>query len=116
MLTLYGIPTCNSCKKAMKWLNEQNISFTWINTRETPPSKEQITNWIASIGNKSLRNTSGGSYRNLPVDKKDWNDVQWAEAFSKDAMLLKRPLIEKDGVALCTGFRNSDILQSYLDM
>ena len=116
MLTLYGIPTCNSCKKAMKWLQEEKISFEWINTRQTPPSKKQIANWIASIGNKALRNTSGGSYRNLPDDKKDWNDVQWAEAFSKDAMLLKRPVFEKDGTALCTGFRNSDILQSFLDM
>ena len=39
--------------------------------KETPPSKKQITNWIASIGNKPLRNTSGGSYRSLPADKKD---------------------------------------------
>ena len=75
--------------------------------------QKQITNWIASIGNKPLRNTSGGSYRSLPDDKKDWNDAQWAEAFSRDAMLLKRPLFEKDGIALCTGFRNSDVIQSH---
>lgn len=107
-LYVYGIPTCNSCKKAMKWLDEQGICYTWVNTRTTPPQKNDIENWIATIGAKPMKNTSGGSYRALGEDKKTWSDAQWAQAFADDPMLLKRPLFTRDGIALCTGFRGSD--------
>jgi arsenate reductase (glutaredoxin) len=115
MLKIYGIPTCNSCKKAIKWLEEQKIPFEWINTREKPPSKTKVQKWIDDIGNKVLRNTSGGSYRNLPKDNLDWSDDKWADEFSKDAMLLKRPLFEVDDQAITTGFRNPNVIQNYLD-
>ena len=55
-----------------------------------------------------MRNTSGGSYRALGEEKKSWTDAQWADAFAADAMLLKRPLFERSGTALMTGFRGSD--------
>ena len=55
-----------------------------------------------------MRNTSGGAYRALGDDKKTWTDAQWITAFTKDPMLLKRPLIEQNGVALSTGFKGSD--------
>ena len=104
----YGIPTCNSCKKALKWLDQQGVSYTWVNTRNNPPSRAQIDSWIGSIGSKPMKNTSGGSYRALGEEKKTWSDVEWAQAFSNDSMLLKRPLFARDGRALCTGFRGTD--------
>ena len=107
-LNVYGIPTCNSCKKARKWLTDNGIEHNWINTRQNPPSKDQVTSWIADIGNRVMRNTSGGSYRALGEEKKSWTDAQWADAFAADAMLLKRPLFERSGTALMTGFRGSD--------
>ena len=107
-LMVYGIPTCNSCKKALRWLSEHNEEYTWINTREVPPTVTAITGWVNDIGNKPLRNTSGGSYRALGDEKKSWSDDQWIQAFAEDAMLLKRPLFVRDGTALFTGFRGSD--------
>ena len=107
-LFVYGIPTCNSCKKALKWLDDHNEEYTWINTRERGPTSEDISGWITDIGNKPLRNTSGGSYRAIGEEKKTWNDSQWILAFSKDPMLLKRPLFVRDGKALFTGFRGSE--------
>lgn len=110
---VYGIPTCSTCKKALKWLDEQGIEYIWINTREIPPTKQQITRWIATLGSKALQNTSGGSYRNLPEEKRCWNDETWSEEFSKDAMLLKRPIFEHDGLAISTGFRSSQVLEEH---
>ena len=107
-LIVYGIPTCNSCKKALKWLDNHNEEYTWINTRESAPSISNITKWVNDIGNKPLRNTSGGSYRALGEEKKSWTDDQWIQAFAADAMLLKRPLFVRNGTALFTGFRGSD--------
>jgi arsenate reductase (glutaredoxin) len=107
-LSVYGIPTCSSCKKARSWLKEQGVEHTWINTRENPPQRQEIEEWISSVGSKPMKNTSGGSYRALGEEKKTWSDAQWAQAFADDAMLLKRPLFTRNGKALCTGFRGSD--------
>ena len=106
--TLYGISTCDSCRKAKKWFDVQGIDYTWVDTRKSAPTKEQITSWIATLGNKVMRNTSGGAYRSLGEEKKTWDDKQWIEAFSNDSMLLKRPLIEHGSTAISTGFRGSD--------
>ncbi len=105
---VYGIPTCNSCKKALKWLEAHGFEYTWVDTRKTPPSKEAIALWVSDLGFKPMRNTSGGSYRALGAEKNDWKDAGWIDAFAKDPMLLKRPLFEKKGKALFTGFRGTD--------
>ena len=107
-IALYGIPTCNSCKKARKWLTDRNIDHTWIDLRATPPSNAQIRNWVNTLGTKPLKNTSGGSYRALGEEKKTWTDEQWIAAFTADPMLLKRPIVVKDNAALFTGFRGTD--------
>ncbi len=105
ILNVYGIPNCGTCKKATAWLDEQGVDYTFINTKENPPVKAQIEQWVAMLTARPMRNTSGGSYRAIGEEKKDWSDQQWVDAFSQDAMLLKRPLFEKDGKAVMVGFR-----------
>ena len=105
-IQVYGIPTCGTCKKALQWLDIQEISYEFINTKERPPSHEQITNWVQVLGEKPMRNTSGQSYRSLDETKDTWNETEWIEAFSEDVMLLKRPIFVKDGVAIAVGFRD----------
>ena len=55
-----------------------------------------------------MRNTSGGAYRALGDEKKSWSDAQWVTAFNQDAMLIKRPIIERDGQPVMVGFRGDD--------
>jgi arsenate reductase len=105
MLTIYGIKTCDSCRKARKWLDAQGHDHNWVDLRQTPPDAARIAAWVGALGAKKLKNTSGGSYRALPADKKTWTDLRWIEAFAADPMLLKRPVLERDGQALTTGFK-----------
>lgn len=107
-LQLYGIPNCGTCKKAFQWLAEHKIEYEFINTKEHPPNRKQIQNWIKAVGNKPLRNTSGQSYRALSDEKQTWTDAQWLDAFAQDAMLLKRPVLVKDGSIVVVGFRDSE--------
>lgn len=62
-LLVYGIPKCETCKKARQWLKEQKVDYQFINTKENPPDEKTISEWVKSLGNKSMRNTSGMSYR-----------------------------------------------------
>jgi arsenate reductase (glutaredoxin) len=107
-IQVYGIPTCGSCKKALQWLDNNHIEYKFINTKEQPPNESTIREWVKTLGFQSMRNTSGQSYRALGDQKKQWQEQQWINAFAEDAMLLKRPLFVKDGIAVMVGFRDPD--------
>ena len=108
-LQVYGIPNCGTCKKAFKWLDDHGIDYEFINTKDNAPTRKMIQSWVKALGAKSMRNTSGLSYRALGEEKQAWTDAQWIEAFSDDAMLLKRPLFVKDGTAVFVGFKEDSI-------
>lgn len=108
-LQVYGIPTCGTCKQARQWLDTSGIAYVFIDTKTHPPSRDQIQTWVASLGSKPLRNTSGQAYRAIKADdRQHWDDSQWVDAFAENAMLLKRPLFVVDGTAVMAGFRGSD--------
>lgn len=115
LIQVYGIPTCGTCKKALQWLDAQKISYEFINTQESPPSPEQIANWVESLGYQPMRNTSGQSYRALDETKETWQDADWITAFNDDIMLLKRPLFVKNGRAIAVGFRNPIEIEQRLE-
>lgn len=108
MITVYGIPNCGTVKKARKWLDARDVGHEFVDFRKTPPSRERVEAWVAALGAKKMRNTSGGSYRALPAEKADWDDTRWTAEFFADPMLVKRPVIERDGAPVQVGFRGSD--------
>ncbi len=108
-IQVYGIPNCGTCKKAFKWLEDSAVTYEFINTKENPPSRAIIENWVNSLGFQPMRNTSGQSYRALGEVRNNWTNKEWIEAFAKDAMLLKRPLFVKDGTAVLVGFKEDTI-------
>ena len=107
-IQVYGIPNCGTCKKAIAWLKDHNIEYEFINTKDHPPDKNMIANWVQTLGSKPMRNTSGKSYRALGEERNTFSDQQWIDAFAADAMLLKRPLFTKNNQAVLVGFRASE--------
>lgn len=109
-LTVWGIPTCGTVKKARAWLQDHGHAHTFHDLRATPPSSTQIAAWARAFGVAALKNTSGGSYRALPADKDAWSDERWLQAFADDPMLLRRPIVEQDGAPLQVGWRTPPLL------
>jgi len=107
-IKVYGIPNCGTCKKAIAWLQDHNVEYEFINTKDHPPDKTMITNWVQVLGSKAMRNTSGKSYRALGQQRNNFTEQQWIDAFATDGMLLKRPLFTKDNQAVLVGFRASN--------
>lgn len=107
-LTVYGIPSCGTVKKARSWLEGARRPHTFVDFREVPPPAAQVTAWVAKFGSRALRNTSGGSYRALGAEKESWTDAQWIAAFTADPMLIKRPVVERDGVPVIVGWNLED--------
>jgi len=113
-LTVYGIPTCGTCRKAMQWLDNNAIDYEFIDMKEHPPERAAIASWVQALGAKPMRNTSGQAYRAMGDEKNNWTDAQWTEAFARDAMLLKRPLFVQDGQAIAVGFRDAEAIRARL--
>lgn len=107
-IVVYGIPSCDTVRKARKWLDGHGMAHTFVDFRETPPAKAQVEGWVAAFGATAMRNTSGGSFRALPPEKEGWSEARWAEAFASDPMLVRRPVVERDGKPVVVGWKLSE--------
>lgn len=109
MITVYGYPKCTTCKKAMKFLHEHDVDVELIDIVEYTPAKEQIAAWIQSTDFpiRHFFNTSGIRYRELGLkDKVDGYTLEEAcEVLASDGMLLKRPILLKNGQFVLNGFK-----------
>ncbi|QHE53447.1 arsenate reductase family protein [Pontibacillus sp. HMF3514] len=107
-LTFYWYPQCGTCKKAKKWLDENEKSYETVHIVENPPTKEQLKTFIEQSGlpAKKFFNTSGKKYRELGMKDKlqDATEDQMAEWLASDGMLIKRPIVT-DGNKVTVGFK-----------
>ena len=106
-LMVYGIATCSAVKKARGWLLANGHAHTFIDFRQTPPTETQVARWISKLGSRSMRNSSGASYRALGPEREAWTDSEWTSAYAADPMLIKRPIIERNGVPVQVGFKGA---------
>jgi arsenate reductase len=102
---------CSTCKKALKWLDEQGISYDLRDIKTDNPTAEELRDWYAKSGLalKRFFNTSGQQYRALELKDRlpeMSEDAQYA-LLASDGMLVKRPLLI-DGDTVLPGFRESD--------
>lgn len=104
-------PKCTTCKKAKKWLDENNINYTDRHIVEDNPTKEELKLWYEKSGLaiKKFFNTSGMKYRELGLKDKlnDMTEDEMFEILSTDGMLVKRPLVVGEDFVL-TGFREKE--------
>ena len=93
-LVLY-YPKCTTCKKALKWLDDNGIAYEGRHIVEANPSEEELRQWHRESG--------------LPLKDKlptMSEDEQYA-LLATDGMLVKRPLLIADGV-ICPGFKEAE--------
>ena len=111
MLKVYCYSRCTTCKKALKWLDYNCISYELTDIKTDHPDEETLRQYYAKSGLplKRFWNTSGIPYRELELSKKLPNmseDEQFA-LLATDGMLVKRPLIVGD-VFVLTGFNEEE--------
>lgn len=102
---------CSTCKKALKWLEENQISYEERAIVDNNPTYEELKEWYEKSGLplKRFFNTSGMLYREMQLkDKlKDMSEEEQLRLLATDGMLVKRPLVVGDNVVL-TGFKESE--------
>ena len=105
---IYGIPNCDSVKKARSWFESQDLGYTFIDFRKTAPSHLQVGNWIAAVGEKALLNKRSTTWKNLSDD--DRLEAEKGNALAllvAHPTLIKRPVLEHEG-ATTVGFNATD--------
>lgn len=116
-LTFYWYPKCGTCRKAKKWLDEQEIDYTSVHLVEEPPTKEQLLDFISKsdLSPKKFFNTSGKKYREQNIKDKlnDMSTDEMAELLASDGMLIKRPIVT-DGQNVTVGFKEDTFNKTWL--
>lgn len=104
-------PRCGTCKKAMKWLDEQGLEYEYRDIKINNPTREELAAWHAKSGLTLRRffNTSGILYRELDLKNKlpEMTDDEMLDLLATDGMLVKRPIIVTDDAVL-VGFREPE--------
>ncbi len=104
MIVLYGIPNCDTVRKARRWLEARNVNYRFHDYRKEGIDTATLAGWAGEIGWENLLNRRGATWRTLAADVRDSIDERGALALmSKQPSLIKRPLLDT-GDARHVGF------------
>lgn len=106
MLKLYGIPNCNTVKKARNWLEANGTPYTFHDFRKDGVDNAMLQDWLEQVGWEKLVNRAGMTWRALPEnDKAAVKDNTTAIALMLEKpSVIKRPVLVKDGRIVQLGF------------
>jgi len=109
-LKFYAYKNCDTCRKAIKYLDEKGVGYELIPIREQPPTKAELETMLANHGGniRKLFNTSGGDYKDLNLKEKlpNMTDAEAINLLSKNGNLVKRPFAIKAKTGV-VGFNES---------
>ena len=111
MLKVYCYSRCSTCKKALKWLDDNGIEHEVVDIKADNPDEETLRRYheLSGLPLKRFFNTSGMQYRELELSKKlpEMSEDEQFALLATDGMLVKRPLLVGNGFVL-TGFREPE--------
>lgn len=94
-LTLYGIGSCDTCRKAGKWLEAQSYQYQFHDLRGDGLDSETLERWVGRIDWQKLLNTRSLTWRKLPeVDRADMSEGKAMSSMLEYPTLVKRPVLE----------------------
>ena len=96
-MKLYGIPTCDSVRKARKFFKENEIDLEFIDFKKTSVDCKKIDEWLKQVDINLLFNSRGTKYRILKLKDLNLDSGGKREWLCKENMLCKRPIIEYKG-------------------
>ncbi|MER1986912.1 MAG: arsenate reductase family protein [Solibacillus sp.] len=115
-LQLIQYPKCTTCKKAQKWLTDNEVEFESVHIVEQTPSKEELQAFyeLSGLPLKKFFNTSGNKYKELGLKDKlaDMTEDEQFALLASEGMLIKRPIVT-DGKKITLGFKESEFTEMW---
>jgi len=106
MTTLYGIPNCDTVKKARTWLTDHGVDYTFHDFKKQGVPQPQIDTWLAAVGWETLINRKGTAWRGLDdATKAAVVDAASARAVAlASPSVIKRPVVQWADGTITVGF------------
>lgn len=106
MITLYGIPNCDTVSKARKWLAAEGIDYVFHDFRKDGADEAQIAAWADELGWEVLLNRRGTTWRKLPdTDKENIDADSAVRLMAAHPAMIKRPVFDL-GTRRLVGFKS----------
>ncbi len=104
-VTLYGIPNCDTVKKARTWLDAQGIVFAFHDYKKAGADAVKLATWCDVLGWETVLNRAGTSFKKLDdADKADLTQAKAITLMLAQPSMIKRPVVEHPG-GLLVGFK-----------
>jgi arsenate reductase (glutaredoxin) len=104
-VTLYGIPNCDTVKKARDWLGARGIDYVFHDYKKAGADPARLTDWCAKAGWDKILNRAGTTFRKLPeADRTDLDQARAIALMLANPSCIKRPVLEHPG-GMLVGFR-----------
>lgn len=104
-LTFYGIPNCDTVKKARTWLDAKGVAYAFHDYKRLGIDAATLNRWADAVGWELLLNRAGTTFKKLPDADKAGIDRSKAIALMiVNPSVIKRPVVEGDGKML-VGFK-----------
>jgi Spx/MgsR family transcriptional regulator len=105
MIKIFGIPNCDTMKKARAWLAEHGIDYEFHDYKKAGIDEATLRGWIAQVGWETLLNRRGMMWRKVPQEVRDTIDEETAVRLMLETpSIVKRPVLET-GRDLHVGFK-----------
>ncbi len=108
-MKLYGIPNCNTVKKARNWLAQHDIAVVFCNFKKDGVDETAAKSWLKQAGWETLINRKGLTWRGLDDQTKQavCDNPSALKLMQEKSSVIKRPILEKNGKLLHLGFDES---------
>jgi arsenate reductase len=103
-LIIYGIRNCDSCRRALKWLEAREVPFTFHDFRLDGLDQDRLKTWLESEQAPYLLNKRSTSWRNLSEEQKQAAEADPLPLMLDHPTLIKRPVISDGKTILSIGF------------
>jgi len=111
MIKLYGIPNCDSIKKARKWLKDNDIDYEFHDYKKQGVPEKELKVWVKKLGWEIVLNKRGTTWRKLDDKTKDSVTEESAIQIMLDnPSIIKRPVLVKNDLLL-VGFKADEYSQ-----
>lgn len=93
--TLYGIPNCDTVKKARVWLDQNGTAFTFHDYKKSGIDRPRLEAWVAEHGWETVLNRAGTTFKKLPeADKADIDKSKAIALMTAQPSMIKRPVLD----------------------
>jgi arsenate reductase (glutaredoxin) len=104
-ITLHGIKTCDTMKKARAWLDSHGVTYTFHDYKAAGIERAVLESWVERVGWEVLLNRVGTTFRKLPEDQKQGLTKAKAIALMlAQPSMIKRPVLVRGGEVV-VGFK-----------